>query len=138
MKNPFKIFFVTFRLLVIVTLLFSACKKDDNNDPDPIAPSGPTLKTSITGRATDTDGNALSGVLVKLGSITSTTDFYGNFLIVDTDVPKDRFVVTGSKSGYFNCVQAKKTQDEGMNYINLIMQELPAAVNISGSGGGVV
>jgi len=138
MKKPIKRFVVIFQLLVLVTLFFSTCKKDDSNDPDPIAPSGPTLKTTVTGKVTDINGNILSGVLVDLGDITTVTDNRGYFLFVDTDVPKERCVLVASKSGYFNCVSGKKTQDGDANYINLVMQQLPAVVNIPGTSGGVV
>src|SRR5688572_13299289 len=138
MKKPIKRFVVIFQLLVLVTLFFSSCKKDDSNEPDPIIPSGPTLKTAVTGKVTDINGNILSAVTVKLGSITTVTDARGYFLFVDADVPKERCVLVASKSGYFNCVSGKKTQDGDANYINLVMQQLPAVVNIPGTSGGVV
>ncbi len=132
-------FILAFIAFFAFSAVFVSCKKDDDDDSStPVTPSGPTLKTSVTGRITDTDGNVMSGVTVKLGSITTTSDNRGNYLFINVDVPKTRMVITASKSGYFKCIHAKKTQAGAANYANLMMQEYPVAVNISGTAGGVL
>ncbi len=137
MKKSLSKSFIILSIFAFTLLFFSACKKDDDNN-NPITPSGPTLKTSVTGRVTDTNGNVLIGVTVKLGSITTVTDIRGNFLFVNIDVPKTRMVLKASKTGFFDCILAKKTQSGAVNYLNLLMEATPAAVNISGTAGGVV
>ncbi len=127
-----------FIVLLIFSSMISSCKKDDDDDSNPFPPSGSTLKTSVLGTIKDTDGFIVSGATVKLGTYTTTTDARGNFQFINADVAKDRLVIVASKDGFFKCVRAKKTQSGEANYINLLMEEKPAAVNIAGVAGGVV
>ena len=130
------------RLTLMVLLAFSiqltSCKKDDDDSGTPITPTGSTYKTTVTGRVTDTNNDIVSGVTVKMGTKTSVSDARGFFIFVNADVPKDRLVVKATKTGYFDCVKGKRSQSGAANYLNLVMQALPTAVNISGSVGGVV
>ncbi len=135
-KNP-GMFTSLMRLVMITVLLFSACRKDDdNNSPQPSYSS--TIKTSVTGKVTDDNGIVLSNVTIKMGSITTVTDVNGYFLFVNANVPKDRIVLAANKSGYFDCIKAKKTQSGVTNYINLTMQDLSTPGNVNSTTGGVL
>ncbi|HMT29199.1 MAG TPA: carboxypeptidase-like regulatory domain-containing protein [Bacteroidia bacterium] len=138
MKNQIQKSFIFLFTLFILSSLITSCKKDDDNNSNPFPPSGVTLKTSVLGTVTNTDGLIVSGVTVKLGVYTTTTDTRGNFQFINAEVPKDRMVIVATKDGYFKCVRAKRTQSGEANYINLLMEEKPAAVNVSGAAGGVV
>jgi len=138
MKNQIKKTVNFLFTLLVFSSLISSCKKDDDGGSNPFPPSGNTLKTSVLGTIKDTDGLIVSGAIVKLGTYTTTTDVRGNFQFINADVPKDRMVIVASKTGFFDCVRAKRTQSGEANYINLLMEEKPAAVNIAGVAGGVV
>jgi hypothetical protein len=137
-----KIHFNFTRTILLLVLVFAvhltSCKKDDNDSGAPINPTGSTYKTTVTGKVTDVNGLVVSGVTVKLGTKTATTDGRGYFVFVNAEIPKDRMVIKGTKSGYFDCVKAKRSQSGAANYINLVMQELPVAINVNGAAGGVV
>nr|HMT29196.1 carboxypeptidase-like regulatory domain-containing protein [Bacteroidia bacterium] len=138
MKNQIQKTFNFFIALFVVSSLISSCKKDDDGDSNPFPSSGATLKTAVIGTIKDTDGSIVTGATVKLGAVTTTTDSRGHFQFINVDVPKERMVIVASKDGYFNCVRAKRTQSGEANYINLLMEEKPVAVNVSGAAGGVV
>jgi hypothetical protein len=133
--------FSALMLMVMFTLAISitSCKKDDDGPtPDPIPPTGVTLRTHVTGKVTDTEGNLLPGVTVKLAGRTTITNARGIYLFWNIDVPKERMVVKAALQGYFNSVKGKKVQNEGVNYVDLVLQSLPSAVNIDAVSGGVV
>ncbi len=138
MKNLIKKTLNFLVTLLVCSSLISSCKKDDDGGSNPFPPSGSTLKTSILGTIKDTDGMVVSGAMVKLGTYTTTTDARGNFQFINADVSKDRLVIIASKDGFFDCVRAKRTQSGEANYIHLLMEEKPAAVNVAGVAGGVV
>jgi len=125
-------------LFLAITISISSCKKDDDDSANPIPPTGATLKTSVVGKITDTDGSVMPGVTVKLGSITTITDTRGHFLFKNAEVPTSRLLITASKTGYFKCIHAKKTQASGTNYVNLVLEEQPVPVTISATTGGVI
>ncbi len=91
-----------FSTLFVLTLLVSSCKKDDDNSTKPSGTGGSTLRTTVAGRITSTDGSVMPGVIVKLGYITTISDSRGNFLFANTEVSASRMVLSASKSGYFN------------------------------------
>lgn len=133
--------FSTLMLMVMFTLTISitSCKKDDDGPtPDPIAPTGSTLKTNVAGKVTNTDGDIMQGVTVTLAGKTTVTDYRGLYLFKNIDVPKDRMVLKAIQTGYFDCIKGKKTQTGGVNYVDMVLQELPAAVSINATSGGTV
>jgi hypothetical protein len=133
--------FSALMLMVMFTLTISitSCKKDDDGPtPDPIPPSGSTLKTNVAGKVTNTDGDIMQGVTVTLAGKTTVTDHRGIYLFKNIDVPKDRMVLKARQTGYFDCIKGKKTQTRGVNYVDMVIQELPAVVNINATSGGTV
>ncbi len=138
MKNKINKTFIFLFTFLVISSLITSCKKDDDNNSNPITPSGPTLKTSVLGTITNTDGLVVPGATVQLGAYTTTSDTKGNFQFINADVPKDRMVLIASKNGYFNCIRAKKTQSGDANYLNLLMEQKPSSINISAVAGGAV
>jgi hypothetical protein len=139
MKVSGNIYRISFTLLFIICVTVVSCKKDDDGPtPDPIPPSGSTLKTNVAGKVTNTDGDVMQGVTVTLAGKTTVTDHRGLYLFKNIDVPKDRMVLKAVQTGYFDCIKGKKTQTGGVNYVDMVIQELPAAVNINATSGGTV
>lgn len=118
--------------------LITSCNKDDDNDSNSLPSTGTTLKTAVIGTIIDTDNKVVSGVTVTLGTNTTITDARGHFKFLNKDVPKDRLVVIAEKDGFFNSVKGKRTQNGGVNYLRLMIEAKPTAINISGNTGGVV
>jgi hypothetical protein len=83
------------RWLILTALLASACSGNSPTAPTPPTPT-PTLAT-VTGHLTATNGGqALPGVSVAFGAISSTTDTAGTFSGAVTPTASMRAVLTGS------------------------------------------
>ncbi|MBL0339603.1 MAG: hypothetical protein IPP71_01035 [Bacteroidetes bacterium] len=81
MRNQIQKTFNFLVTLLIFTSLISSCKKDDDNNSNPIPATGATIKTTIIGKVIDTDGLLVIGATVSIGSLTTTTDNHGNFFL---------------------------------------------------------
>lgn len=98
-----KMFFTIAVLIVIPAIIIISCKKDKDNDETPTPVITNTYSISVSGTVYEDNVNltALPGVAVKIGSSYDTTDINGMFYIANVSVPKDRFVIEFSKTGYF-------------------------------------
>jgi hypothetical protein len=84
------------RWLILTALLTSACSGNSPTAPAPVPTPTPTLAT-VTGHLTATNGGqALPGVSVAFGAISSTTDGAGTFSGAVTPTASMRAVLTGS------------------------------------------
>ncbi len=92
------LFFIA--LTITSFVLITSCKKERKDDP---IPSDPT-KTAIvlSGNVIDVNQSPMSGVTVKVGGIQVITEFDGSFYFKSVTVPKERFIVEFSKTGYFS------------------------------------
>jgi len=131
-----RIIFVLITFFAISSVIISCNKDDDSSTPSNYP--GAKIKTTVTGRIIDTNGHGLSYVSVFMGGLSTISDERGFFLFEKVEVSKSRIALKTMKEGFFDCIYAKKTQMGEVNYVNLVMEALPAPVYISGTSGGVV
>lgn len=115
--------FMTVAALALMAMVAS-CKSSDpesgtgeNNGGIPGGGSGGgatelLTPSSLKGFVHDTDGNPVSGVSVKTGTLSATTDALGGFALDKVKVVDGRTVVRFSKTGYFDVVRSVSNADK--------------------------
>ena len=111
------------RLLLLVIISFSSCKKDDNNpDPTPVVPNTPTNTTLVIGRVVDESGNPVAGASVSAGSISSISNSDGTFVLSGVS-GTSRVFVSATKSGYFKGSRGAIAENNGITKIEITLIE---------------
>lgn len=124
-------------LSLFIAIIFFSCKKDESAD-DNSNSTTTEITVSIFGSVRDGNGLALSGVTLKAGTSTITSDAYGLFILENVKVPKGRYYVSAEKSGYFDSGRGGLAK-EGEHYsVNIVMLSRGTAANLNASTGGVV
>ena len=77
-------------LFILVSAVFIACKKEEDGQ-DNGNTSTNEITVSIFGSVRDGNGVALSGVTLKAGTSTITSDANGLFILENVKVPKGRY-----------------------------------------------
>ncbi len=97
-------------LFVVVFGLLSSCKKEDSSPVDPgnnnnntnNNPWGSSINLSISGTVLDdATGNPVIGATVRAGSVSTTTDNNGIFILKNAPGKSSLALVQVEKSGYF-------------------------------------
>ncbi len=124
-------------LFLVVSAVFISCKKDEDGQEN-----GNTSTTEITvsifGSVRDGNGVALSGVTLKAGTSTITSDANGLFILENVKVPKGRYYVSAEKSGYFDSGRGGLAKEGEYYSVNIVMLSRGTAANLNASTGGVV
>lgn len=142
------------RTLLLVVLAFAissvtpSCKKTDNgsgNGPGnggggnggsgSVIPTSP-VTGSLTGLVVDENNNSLSGVSIKSGTNTATTNSNGNFTFTNITLDKNLSVVTASLPGYFKGYRVFQASATASNFIKIQLLKRPAAIPIGSASGG--
>ncbi len=137
---------------VLAVTLFLQCKKDkelpDGEDPitnEIVIAQNKRLEKVVTtttstaflqGNVLDENGNPLSGVEVKAGSKSQTTDKDGYFVFGEVAVNKDFATVKAEKSGYMKGIRTFAPTAGAMNKVEIRLQTKGTAQNIEASSGG--
>ncbi len=105
MKTIKKQSFIILSLLISFVVVFTSCKSDetDNPNPEPTAFSenwGAMVQRDFKGKVTDENDNPLDGAEVKIGSDITTTDANGIFILRNANVYEKFAYITVEKSGY--------------------------------------
>jgi hypothetical protein len=110
-------------VLTIGVLLLNSCKKD-RKDETPL-PTGPATTTTIhiSGVVVDAQGWPISGVEVKCGTKTATTDYNGAFAFFNFVSPIEKCVITFHKANFFTGV--KTFRPEAGKYMPVEVTLLP-------------
>jgi hypothetical protein len=90
--------------LLAFVIFLAACKKstvDTTTMPDLIT----TTSSNVSGFVTDENNTIVLGAVVKIGSLTVSTDKYGYFEVTNATVVKNAATVTVTKTGYFNSIK---------------------------------
>lgn len=119
-------------LLLLVLMGFSACEKDKPTTPStPPAPSG-----VITGSVYAPGKAALSGVTVKSGTISTTTDAFGMYQL--NNVPTGTNVkVDFEKTGFISLQKTVDVINAKTSYLSCTMFQAVTATLPAVSGGSV-
>ena len=125
---------LTFLFLFCAALL--SCSEDEgmSNNPNGNTPIqavtdsdfalqnfGTSLTTNFSGIINDTDGNAVSGVQITIGSQTTSTDQNGVFVLNDASVYENFAHITATKSGYIAASRAVVPLQTSVNEIRITL-----------------
>ncbi len=132
MKKNLILTFVSF--LVLSFLVFYGCK--DNSTNPPVENGNETVSTTISGSVLDESNAPVSGALVESAGQTTTTNGNGSFLFSGIQVPKNRFVVNVTKSGYFRGSYSDAPAANGTSTIKIYLMEAGVTETIDASTGG--
>nr|WP_297356416.1 carboxypeptidase-like regulatory domain-containing protein [uncultured Caldimonas sp.] len=119
-------------LLAALLPLFvlAACGGGGGDDSDD-TPQPATV--AIAGRVVDTDGQAVSGVDVRLGNVTARTDAAGNYTLELSAQPPAAgdapAVVTFRKSGYIEQVQRTPYPSRTAQRVDTVIAEVAASLS---------
>ena len=124
--------------ILLLAFLISCSQDDDSNDininPIPMGSLdfGATITRDFIGVVEDNYGNPIEGVLVQIGTSSTTTDIRGIFVLRNASVYEKFGYVTAEKQGYLNTSRSVVTS-EGTNQVTIRM--LPATVTATINSG---
>ena len=125
--------------LVVTVFIFSAfyngCSSDSTG---PEGPVGETVTTTISGTVFDESNTPLAGVEVKSAGQTIMTNSNGGFIFSNIQVPKSRYVVNATKSGFFRGSYADAPKANGSSNIEIYMVAAGVTETVSAASGGTV
>lgn len=125
--------------IILISLSFAACQKDlsDFGSPDPIPVLPDPITARIQGTVLDEAGIPATGVSVKIGNQSATTDNRGYFRFQNASLDKQSSLVTAEKAGYFTAYRTfAATSGTNQVVIKLIKKTLAGTIN-SVAGGSV-
>lgn len=126
-------------LLVCISILTFNCQKEisgEGNPTLPVSPSAPITAT-ISGRIVDDNNQPASGVSIKVGSKTATTNAKGYFRIIKASLDKNATVVIAEKTGYFKAYRTFQATS-GANHVSIKLIKKILAGTINSSTGGEI
>ena len=132
MKKGFFLFLMT--LIISYLFVYNGCK-DNGTSPTP-GTGEETVTTTISGSILDESNNPVVGATVISAGQTTTTSNSGGFIFSGIQVPKSRYVVNVSKSGYFNGSYADAPVANGTSNIKIYLMEKGTTESIDASSGG--
>ena len=128
--------------LLTATLFFISCQKDLTADTGTNSGLPPDLSTkissSVSGFVTDENNAPVKGANVKAGTATTTTDKYGYFEILNTQVVQNAAVVTVNQPGYFKGIKTYIARTGKPAFFRIKLIPKTVAGNINASAGGAV
>ena len=128
--------------LLTATLFFISCQKDLTADTGTNSGLPPDLSTkissSVSGFVTDENNAPVKGANVKAGTATTTTDKYGYFEIINTQVVQNAAVVTVNQPGYFKGIKTYIARTGKPAFFRIKLIPKTVAGNINASAGGAV
>ncbi len=132
MKKNLTLTFVS--VLVLSLFVYYGCK--DNSTNPPTENGGETVTTSISGTVLDDSNAPISGAQIESAGQTTTTNSDGTFMFSGIQVPKNRFVVNVTKSGYFRGSNSGTPAANGTSTIKIYLMQAGVTQTIDASSGG--
>lgn len=121
-------------IFILSFLFYYGCK--DNSTNPPVENGGETVTATISGTVLDESNAPVTGAQVESAGQTTTTNSDGTFLFSGIQVPKNRFVVNVSKSGYFKGSCAGVPTANGTSSVKIFLMQKGTAQVIDASAGG--
>jgi hypothetical protein len=136
MKNLFK-------SICVIAILFAmnGCKKiEPVITPVIDVPynAGAKITTSIAGRVTNQNGDALNGVEIAIGSSTVITDANGKFIIAKATVNQKSGLIKATKVGYFGGSRTIVAKEKVINNVVIELVKKTESGNFSNAAGGTI
>ncbi|GAA4342691.1 carboxypeptidase-like regulatory domain-containing protein [Flaviaesturariibacter amylovorans] len=125
-------------LLALTAALFlGSCQKEVGHigspDPQPVLPT--PITATLSGNVVDENGAPASGVTVKVGGRTVSTDNRGYFRLTGAALDKNQSLVTAEKSGYFKAYRSFAATS-GANQVMIKLLPRTVAGNVDAVAGG--
>lgn len=123
--------------LVLASLFLVQCQRElsHTGTPDPGVIVPQPLTATLQGNVVDENGQPASGVQIKVGSKTATTNASGYFRIVDAALDKVHAMVSAEKSGYFKAFRTFSAT-RGVNQVSIKLIPRTLAGTVNGATGG--
>ncbi len=122
--------------LLLTTLVFSGCKKDDDESPSNNAEV--LVNGSISGLITDQFNVPVPEVLVNMSTNTTTTDENGYFNFKNVEISSNGSLITTQKDGYFNNAKFVRSKLNKQNFSNFMLTKKFIASTYSAVDGATV
>ncbi|RYY41076.1 MAG: carboxypeptidase regulatory-like domain-containing protein [Chitinophagaceae bacterium] len=123
--------------IAIAALAVGSCQKqvDYAGGPDvqPVLPD--PITATLQGNVLDENGSPATGVTVKVGSQTASTDSRGYFRITGAALDKHQTLVTAAKSGYFKAYRSFAATS-GANQVTIKLIKRTITGTVDGAAGG--
>jgi hypothetical protein len=125
--------------LLLISVFTFNCQKElsapGGQNPGGNIPAPAPVTATVQGKVVDENNQPASGVSIKVGSKTATTDSRGYFRITNASLDKNASLVIAEKAGYFKALRSFQAT-MGANHISvkLIKKTLTGTVNSSAGG----
>ncbi|CAN5501894.1 hypothetical protein BH11BAC1_BH11BAC1_20910 [soil metagenome] len=127
-----------FLLATAIASIINGCRKDESNgDVDPGTSSSSQVHAIITGIVTDENSQPVIGAVVVAGTLSTTTDHYGNFFL-NGNVTKSRCLITFTKAGYLNRIHGIIPNENTVNYVRIVLGDEPTPQLFNSTTGGTI
>jgi len=128
-------------IIAFFSIVAFSCQRElsgsiDTPGPGPSTNPDPVTAT-VQGKIMDENGQPATGVLIKAGTKSATTDAKGYFRITNASLDKGASLVTAEKSGYFKSYRSFRATN-GANHVEIKLIKKVSAGTISSSTGGSV
>ena len=120
--------------IAIVIIAMGGCGDDDSSVTDPPVTSDFGL---IVGTTTDVVGTALSDVMIRAGSQTTTSNSQGYFVISDL-AATERVVVEFEKNGYASTYAIAQVRGGATSDVVAVLKAVDTSTEIDAAAGGIV
>jgi hypothetical protein len=121
------------------TFFISSCKKNDISLPFEGLNTPPaTVLANVEGRVVDDNGAPVNGATITAGTVTTSTDINGEFLITGASLPQNAGLIKVVKAGFFNGFRTLHVSTSSLNYA--AVQLIPKQVSgnfVAASGGNI-
>ena len=128
-----KNYFLFFLLFVISSLIIYSSCSDSVTEPEPEPQS---VTTTISGTVFDESNAPIVGAEIKSANQTAITNSSGGFTFSNIRVPKSRFVVNATKSGYFDGSYADVPKANGTSNIKIYLMSAGIVQTVDAGTGG--
>ncbi len=128
--------FVFVALMVALTLFYSSCKKDKDEET-----SNGNLTTGLTLKVMNKNSNPISGVKVTVYNQEGTTSADGKLTLTEISLPasdKDRMIMKLTKTGYFDASVGLKPNLGKQTYYEAVLTESELSGTINNATGGTI
>jgi hypothetical protein len=125
--------------LLLISVFTFNCQKElsapGGQVPGGNIPAPAPITATVQGKVVDENSQPASGVSIKIGSKTATTDSRGYFRITNASLDKNASLVIAEKAGYFKALRSFQATT-GANHISvkLVKKTLTGTVNSSAGG----
>lgn len=118
-------------ILMMLAALVGGCRNKDVQGP------AGTVSTGITGTVKTIDGLPIPGAAVTIGEQTVQSAANGTFTIPQVKLPKDRYIISCTKTGYFSQQRGETPPATGAAHVQFTLQVKTITHTLQADNGGL-